>query len=97
MKITYAKVDLAASGDIVAAAAGKKYRLLALYAISASAVNLTLRSNTTALSGVMPVAQGITLPFNPEGWVETVAGEALNALLSGSVQLSGFAVVGVIG
>ena len=50
MKITYAKVDLAASGDIVAAAAGKKYRLLALYAISASAVNLTLRSNTTALS-----------------------------------------------
>lgn len=96
MEITYVKIDQDDTGDILAAASGKTYRLLAMFAISASAVNLTLRSDTTAKSGAMPVADGITLPFSREGWMETAAGEALNALLSDSVQLSGFAVVGII-
>lgn len=98
MRISYVPVNLADTGDIVAAATGKTYRLLALFVISASAVNMTLRSGTTARSGAMPAAQGITLPFtsSQEGWAETATGEALNVLLSSAVQLSGLAVVGII-
>jgi hypothetical protein len=79
----------AASNELIAAVTDKKIQVLALSLISAAAVNVTLQSASTALSGAMAAANGITLPFNPAGWVETAKGEALNLLLSGAVQVSG--------
>jgi len=83
----------AASNELVAAVTDRRIVVLSLYVISASAVNGTFEtdgSSNVAISGVMPLAQGITLPFNEAGWFKTELGEALDLLLSGAVQASGF-------
>lgn len=91
----YAVIDAAASGDntLVAAVAAKKIRVLALYMKAAGAVVARLESAAggTALTGQMNIAANgdVTLPFNPEGWFETVAGELLNLELGGAVSVDG--------
>lgn len=89
--------DVATAGDneLVAAVSGKKIRLLSLVAIASGGANtLTLESGTDSgeLSGAMDLAADgqLVLPHNPCGWVETVAGESLNLILSAATAVGGF-------
>ena len=92
----FAIIDGATSGDntIVAAVAAKKIRVLALH-LTMTGTLVTIRfesaASGTALTGQMgPLAgHSITLPFNPVGWFETVAGELLNMELSGEQSVDG--------
>jgi len=78
---------------LVAAVAGKKIRVVSILLVCDSSVGVRFESDTagTALTGVMTFAAngGLALPFNSNGWIETVAGELLNMELSGAVQVSG--------
>lgn len=86
------------SGDntLVAAVAGKKIRVLACVLIAASAVTIRFESGAggTAMTGQMPVGAngGFTLPYNPHGWFDTIAGELLNLELGGAVAVAGVVV-----
>lgn len=83
--IKRAKADIAAGqtdSAIVVAVAGKKIKVLALHAqAGGTATNITFNSASTAISPVYANAAngGIVLSFNPAGWFQTVAGEALTA------------------
>jgi hypothetical protein len=88
--------DATGSLAAVAAQSGKVIRVWGLVLTLASATTLTVKSGTTALSGPMSVS-GMTLD-PPRGrpsddcafpWWETAAGEALNLVLGGAVQMSG--------
>ena len=92
----YAPIDTASSGDntLVAAVSGKKVRVLALFVVASGGANtLRLESSAggTALTGQMDLADGdqLVLPMNPEGWMETVAGELLNLELSVAKSVDG--------
>jgi hypothetical protein len=92
-----AAISAAASGDntILVAVTGKRLCVLGIFLMAAGAVNATVKSNTTALSGAIPLAANggfvVPPPANPEmDWLETNAGEALVLTLSGAVQVSGF-------
>lgn len=92
----FAVIDAATSGDntIVAAVTGKKVRVLAAFlTMTGTAVTIRFESAAggTALTGQMTPAQGqtITLPFNPIGWFQTVAGELLNLELGGAQSVDG--------
>lgn len=91
----YAVIDHATSGDntLVAAVAGRKIRVLALNITAAGAVLVRFESAAggTALTGQMSMAANAekTLPFNPAGWFETLAGELLNMELGGAVSVDG--------
>ena len=91
----FAVIDAASSGDntLVAAVEGKKIRVMAVFLKAAGAVVARFESAAggTALTGQMTIAANgdVTLPFNPEGWFETVAGELLNLELGGAVSVDG--------
>ena len=91
----YATVVASASGatTVVAAVTGKKIRVLALEVLANAAVNVKWQSATaptdkTGLAYLAPNG-GYVLPFNPVGWFETIAGEALSINLSGAVAVGG--------
>lgn len=92
-------VSASTSGDntILAAVTGKRIRLIAAALTVAGAVNAKWQSSTAGdLSGVYVLSasgDGIVLPYNPAGWVETVAGEALELNLSGAVAVTGHVTV----
>lgn len=94
----YAFANIAASqtdSQIVALVAAKKIRVLALYCVAgATATSITLQSNATAKSALLANGAngGEVLPFNPAGWFETVAGEALKAT-TGAGSTTGIGVV----
>ncbi len=79
------------SGDntIVAAVTGRRIRVLAAAISVASAVNIKFTSSTTSdLTKLFYLTSGdlnITLPYNPFGWFQTVAGELLGCNISGTV------------
>lgn len=82
--------NTAADHTVVAASAGKRHRILAWRLTLAAAVNLTWKSDTTAISGVYVFGSGGVdegvMPF--QGY-ETAEGEALKLTLSGAVRVSG--------
>lgn len=92
----FAVIDAAGNGDntVVAAVASKKIRVLAL-SVTMTGTSVSIRFESaaggTALTGQMTPAQGqtITLPFNPLGWFQTVAGELLNMELGGAQSVDG--------
>lgn len=94
-----AVVAAATSGDnsLVAAVAGKRIRVLGFFGLAAAAVNLYFTSaaaGTVIFGGstnkiALPANGGFVLPEAPDGWMETVAGEALILNLSGAVVVSG--------
>lgn len=94
----YAFVDQAASttaGTVVAAVTSKKIRVLALYCIAgATATDVTFLSNATAKTAKFANGAngGAVLGYNPQGWFETVAGEALKAT-TGAGSSTGIGVV----
>ncbi len=94
-ELQYASIDAAASGDntLVAAVSGKRIRVLSLFLVASGAVTVAFESGAsgTALTGDMNVgANGnVTMPFNPEGWFQTVAGALLNMELGGATSVDG--------
>ncbi len=90
-----APINIATPGatTIVAAVPGKIIRIISAYLVVGGAVGINWQSHTTTsdADGVQDFAQngGIVLPFNPIGWFDTVAGEALDIVTSTGVQVGG--------
>lgn len=94
----FAKIDLAASGDLVAAVSGKKIRVLSYLIVSAGSVTAKFQSAaSTDLTGAMSLVVGVPNACDhappvhgmPTGYFETSQGEKLNLVLSSGVQVSG--------
>ncbi|MCP1832843.1 hypothetical protein [Bradyrhizobium sp. USDA 4545] len=92
----FAKISVSSSGanTIVAGVAAKKIRVLAWDLMPNAAVNAKWQSHATPtdLTGLYYMANqgnGIARPFNPVGYFETVAGEALDLNLSSAVAVGG--------
>lgn len=82
------------NNTLVAAVAGKVIRVLALVLVAsggANTVRLESDADGSPLSGQMDLAADgqLILPYNPAGWVETVAGELLNLELSAATAVAG--------
>ncbi len=93
LTVKFAKVDLAASGDLVALVTGKKIRVVDFCLVAAGAVTVKFQTGAaTDLTGAMSLITGTPLQpgFDPTGHFETVAGAKLNLVLGGSVQVSGW-------
>lgn len=94
-ELQHAIIDGATSGNntLVAAVAGKRIRVISLFAVASGAVVVRFESaaDGTALTGQMNVgANGnIDMQFNPEGWFQTVAAELLNMELGGATSVDG--------
>lgn len=89
-----AAIDLAATGELVAAVADLKIRVISLFILSAANNTLTFKSGTTAVTGAMPVAAngGFVWPEALVGSIETGVNEALNLDLAEDEQVSGWLV-----
>ena len=94
-----AKIDLAASGDLVAAVPGFKIRVTSLAMAASATLTAKLQSGAaTDLEGARTMIAGVplVLPFAPSipgehrGYFETAVGEKLNIVLAGAGQVSGF-------
>lgn len=91
----FAKIAVSSSGanTIIAAVTSKKLRVLSYNIMANAAVNAKWQSHVapTDLTGLKYMAAngGICAPFNPVGWFETVAGEALDLNLSGAQAVGG--------
>jgi hypothetical protein len=98
LPVKYAVVNIAASGDIIAAVAAKHIVLVSAALAAAGTVTLTMNTGTgpTARTGPMTMIAGVplVLPLNPAGWVRGGSGEKLTFTLGGAVQVSG--VVGYV-
>lgn len=73
----------AGAGDnvlVAARGAGIRIRVLAAFQVTTLANTVHFRSAATPISPALPLAAngGIVLPFNPSGWFQTAANEALN-------------------
>jgi len=92
---TITKANIAASqtaSSLVAAVTGKKIRVVALAMVTGgTATDVTFNSASTAISPLFANGAngGAVLPFNPVGWFETVAGEALT-VTTGAGSTTGF-------
>ena len=93
--IKYAAIAAGSSGDntLVAAVTDKKIRVLSMLVLVPSDLVIAFESSAggTALTGDMELGakRPLVLPFNPEGWFETVAGELLNLELAGATAVAG--------
>lgn len=92
---TKVKINVASATTttLVALVAAKKIRILSMYLVSTGANTINFQSHTTTANsdGLMGFAAngGMVLPFNPIGWFDTTAGEALDMVTSGAGQVSG--------
>lgn len=84
VKSAIANPSTATTTQLVAAVTNKKYRVLAVAAVTTLANNINLESGTTDITAVFPLGAngGIVLPYNEHGWCETAAGEALGVTTS---------------
>ena len=91
-------ISAATSGThtIVAAAAGKRTKVLGVLLMGGGAVNVKFTNGAGGadLTGSMPLAtegNGLVMPVTPPGlhWLETSVNTALVLYLSGTVQVSG--------
>lgn len=93
--VVSAPLDAASSGDntLLAAVAGRKIRVHAVFMIAAGAVVVRFESGAggTALTGQMNLAAnaGFVLPYNPAGWFETGKNTLLNLELGSAVSVDG--------
>jgi hypothetical protein len=86
-------VASATTTTLVALVAAKKIRILSMYLVSTGANTVTFQSHTTTTNSdggaAFAANGGYVLPFNPIGWFDTTAGEALDMVTSGAGQVSG--------
>jgi hypothetical protein len=98
--IKFASISAAAAtNSIVAAAAAagsapaRKIRVLSAFlsSVDAKTVQFTDAVGGTGLTGAVPCAVngGFVLPFNPAGWFETTAGNALGLSLGAATGVAG--------
>lgn len=93
----YAVISRATSGEVLAATAGKRIRVVAYVMTAAGAVTAEWRSATTPISGAMSMITGVPIVGQPmpegiagqKGHFETAQGAALNLELGSGVQVSG--------
>lgn len=90
----FAPIAESSSGanEVIAAVTAKKIRVLSFNLMASAAVNAKWQSAATDLTGLSyfsAAGGGISVPFNPLGLFETLAGEALNLNLSGAVAVGG--------
>ncbi|SDC06225.1 hypothetical protein SAMN05216337_1001158 [Bradyrhizobium brasilense] len=91
----FAKISASASGanTVIASVSGKKIRVLEWNVLPHDAVNIKWQSHTAGdITGLLELAakgNGIARPFNPVGYFETTAGEALDLNLSSAVAVGG--------
>jgi len=86
-------VDASSSGNntLVAAVSGCKIIVLSFLAVAPTAVTVTFKSASTALSGPMPPGAngGFVMPHNPVGWMKGGTNEALILNLDSAVRVGG--------
>lgn len=84
-------VSAATDNLVVAAVTGKSILVVDYVFLSAGTVVATWKSNTTAISGAMPLAinTGAVCPYNPFGWFQTAPGENLNLALGSAIAVTG--------
>ena len=84
-------VSLAASGQVVAAIAGKRIRVLGVGLVGLLATQVKFQSNATDITGAMPFAAngGVVMPAGEQPWFETAIGEALNINMNIATTLGG--------
>lgn len=89
----YAIITASSSGNtaVVSAVSGKKIRVIGYYLMANGAVNVKWQSATTDKTGLIYLIAntGISVGYNPVGWFETAASEALNINLSASIAVGG--------
>ena len=92
-----AKANVAASqtqSTVVTAVSAKKIRVLAVASVcGGTATDITFLSDSTAISPLFAQGanSGVVLGYNPDGWFETTAGEALK-VTTGTGSTSGILV-----
>lgn len=92
----FGTIVVSASGvtNLVAAVSTKKIRVLGFVLTANAAVNVKFQSHVTPtdITGLHYLAQNsiVTVPYNPKGWFQTIAGEALDINLSGNVAVGGY-------
>jgi len=91
-EIKRATINLAATGDLVAAVTSKKIRVLAAVLNVNVDGTWSWRDNTTVIGAAwtLRAGSGFVLPFAAGGWVETTSGNKLSAALATITQASGF-------
>ena len=98
LTVQRASINASVIGDntLVGATPDKKIYVLSLWLVCSSAVGVRFESGAggTALTGVMsfPINGGMVLPFNPYGWIATLADNTLLNLelsIAGSSTVSG--------
>ena len=83
----------AATHEVIAAVAGKRHYIYAIWLWADGAVDVTPQSGATALSGFISMAaqSHFAKDFNIQNipWFTCTAGEAFQITLGGAVQVSG--------
>lgn len=92
--ILFAKIDTAATADLVPLSATQKIRVLSYVIVAAGAVNVKFTGGTgpaVDLTGAMPLATngGVAVSSAGVGLFETAINSKLTINLSGAVQVSG--------
>ena len=74
--------------QLIAAAAGAKYRVLSVVVVSTAANSVKFQSASTDITATFPLGAngGLVLPFNEHGWFETAVNEALNVNMSAATS-----------
>ncbi len=97
------KIDIAATGTLVAAVTGAVIRVLQYTIVAAGAVTLKFQSDSTDLTGAMSLITGVPLsavapPTHRDDCaiLQTAKGEALKVTLGSGVQISGHMLVETI-
>lgn len=83
-EVKYASISGSGTIAAVAAVTGKKINVIAYVLGGSATATAIFKSGTTALSGAIPVAAtfAVSASWNPDGWMQTAAGEALNITIS---------------
>jgi len=88
----FAKIDTAASADLIALVSSKKLTIVAGFLSVAGDTTIKFQSGgSTDLTGAMTVKAGggFVWPYNPVGYFQTASGAKLNMVLGTGVQVSG--------
>ncbi len=88
--MAFSGVTVVASGQVIPAFAGKRIRVTGLVLVANSPISAKFQSATTDITGNFPLAanSGFVMPYNPEGWFDTAASEALNIVLSAGTTVA---------
>jgi hypothetical protein len=94
--VRYAQIDTTTTGDqtVVAAVSGKRILVCALVLNPAAETDITFKSGSTEVvdfGGFRGTDEppGLGLSFNPHGYFETAAGQALVMNVNGAVAVRG--------